>query len=52
MAFKEVSLVELIEVIRRWQTGPDQRAVARTHRALPQHGAQLPARCGGCGRPA
>ncbi|MSQ28420.1 MAG: IS21 family transposase [Dehalococcoidia bacterium] len=30
MAFKEVSLVELIEVIGRWQTGLGQWAVART----------------------
>ena len=30
MAFKEVSRVELIEVIRRWQTGLGLRAVART----------------------
>ena len=30
MAFKEVSCVEIIEVIRRWQTGLGLRAVART----------------------
>ena len=29
MAFKEVALVEVIEILRRWQTGAGMRALAR-----------------------
>ena len=42
MAFREVSRMEIKEIIRRWQAGESPGRDCLWDRAVPQYGAEVP----------